>query len=270
LSCSAHVPYDHGNYYAALKKIRTEAYIVICGTKVSVVLKRKESSTLVEHAALTNVSFTIPKQRITLFIGKNGAGKTTLLRTIAGLIPHYIGTITHQNIDIRTMAPEERAHRIGFVFQQFNLFPHMTAFENCLHPLIHIHKDNYAAAEQTIIDIFTMLDIVALKNAFPARLSGGQQQRVAIARAMVLNPHVLMLDEPTSALDPDATELLTQLLITLKKRGTTIALATHDMNLIRNLTDKIYLMHDGTIVGEFDTTTDAAPPQGIQLFLHGI
>lgn len=201
---------------------------------------------------LNNVSFEIPQGRITFFLGKSGAGKTSLMKCIAQLQPNYTGNIAYNGIDIKSFSPRERAKHIGFVFQQFNLFPHMTVLENCINPLIHVIGLSRALAEKRASEALEQVEMSSFAQQYPSKLSGGQQQRAAIARALGLNPQFLLFDEPTSALDPENSRSLQQVIIALLRQGITIAIASHDTLFVQGLIDKVYFLEDGAIVERYD------------------
>ncbi len=168
--------------------------------------------TIGKKTVLNTISCTLLPGRITLFLGKSGAGKTTLLKSIGGLIPPSLGTITlNNNQDSTKLTASQRAENFCYVFQEFNLFPHLTALENCMDPLlISGIKPSDALTQATAI--ITLLDLREQLNSYPSQLSGGQQQRIALARALCLHPKVILCDEPTAALDPTNTDLLVALL----------------------------------------------------------
>jgi ABC-type polar amino acid transport system ATPase subunit len=206
---------------------------------------------------LNNVSFDVPKGRITTFIGQSGAGKTSILKCIANLTKHYTGDVTCDGVSIKTLNNALQAKQIGLVFQSFNLFPNMTVLENCMHPLSAITKISQQKARLIALEKLEMVDLNAHQNKYPSQLSGGQQQRTAIARALCLQPQLLMFDEPTSALDPHNTQLLLQILKNLKSKGFTIALSSHDMTLINQLMDQVYLLEHGSVIESYDANVDA-------------
>lgn len=202
--------------------------------------------------ALDKVSFNIEKGRITQFLGKSGSGKTTLLKCIANLNSQFSGVLTYLNRPIKEMSPKERASHIGFVAQSFDLFPHMTAINNCIHPVVHVLGKSLSEARAIAEAQFAHLGMNEYAERFPEELSGGQKQRVSIARALCMNSRLLLLDEPTSALDPESSKKLVEILRLLNQEGVTIALSTHDMSLAKNLADVIYFMENGRIVEHFD------------------
>jgi ABC-type polar amino acid transport system ATPase subunit len=237
---------------------------MIVGKNISCHYKHKKVSKLI----LKNVSFELKQGRITTFMGQSGAGKTTLLRCMANLHTYDEGVITCEGRDLKTLSSIERASTIGFVLQQFHLFPHLSVMQNCTYALIEALKLGKEEAESRALEILHLLGMQSFIDAFPAQLSGGQQQRVAIARALVMRPQVLLLDEPTSALDPESKKSLESLLLDLNARGITIALSSHDMPFIRKIMDDVYFMENGEIVEELDQKTeDLASKEKIKQFL---
>ncbi len=172
----------------------------------------------VSQPALFNVSFTIPRGRITAFIGKSGSGKTSLFKCITHLNIPYTGTITYKDSDLSQLSPKQRASIVGFVSQQFDLFPHLSVLQNCIQPLQVVRGISKKEATDIAFKVLSQLDIDALKDTYPAQLSGGQQQRVAIARVLCFDPDVLLFDEPTSALDPQNTSTIAQIMKDLALR----------------------------------------------------
>lgn len=237
---------------------------MICGKKISWKYKSKKESPLI----LKEVSFELRKGRIITFMGQSGAGKTTLLKCIANLHAHYEGVITYDGKDLRNFNSVERASTIGFVLQQFHLFPHLSVLRNCTYALVNAFGIAEAEAEERAVEILNILSMKPFIWSFPSQLSGGQQQRVAIARALVLQPKILLLDEPTSALDPESKKNLESLLLDLNSRGVTIALSSHDMPFIRKIMDYVYFMENGELVEEWDReTSDLETKEKIKQFL---
>lgn len=195
-----------------------------------------------DQILLNNVSCSLIPGRITLFIGKSGAGKTTLLKSLVGLVPLSQGTIT----------TDGKQQEIGYVFQDFNLFPHLCVLQNCIDPLV-VHGMPYDKAEQRAREVLRQLEMEDYSAAYPAELSGGQQQRVAIARAVCLNPRILLLDEPTASLDPINTDILVNILKKLASQGLTIALSSQDMHFVKKIFDRVYYVKAGQIVELCDT-----------------
>lgn len=196
--------------------------------------------------ALQNASCTLTPGRITLFLGKSGAGKTTLLRCIAGL-QAYQGTIQLDGLDLASQNSAQRSALVGFVFQNFNLFPQLTVLENCIQPLMVVRGVARESAREQAREMLDRLGIAAYQHAYPAQLSGGQQQRVAVARALVLRPKVLLLDEPTSALDPENSAILADILKQLCTQGIAVALSSQDMSFVSMIKDRTYIVTDSAV-----------------------
>lgn len=238
---------------------------MIKGTNIS--LKYKRGNTI--QSILEQASFEISRERLTVFLGESGAGKTSLLKCVANLYTQYEGEILMGNEEIKSLEPHKRAASIGFVHQQFHLFPHMTIMENCTHPLQKILSFSKEEASLRSEEILFSLGISELQHSFPGKLSGGQQQRAAIARALVMNPKVLLFDEPTSALDPNSKKSFETLLYALMEKGMTIALSSHDMLFIRNVLDRAYFLEKGQIVETFDQNKeDLSMTPKIQEFIY--
>lgn len=200
---------------------------------------------------LNNISVSLPQGKITTFIGKSGAGKTSLLKCMANLHHGYQGDILYQGRLIKTLTQSQRVQAVGFVFQQFNLFAHLTVLQNCVQPQVMALGASCEQAKKNANAQLDALGVAAYKNSYPSQLSGGQQQRVAIARALLLKPQVLLFDEPSSALDPQATKSLAQLLKDLSKTGITIGLCSHDVAFIKEFFDCVYLIEAGSVVDEY-------------------
>ncbi|WP_080140756.1 amino acid ABC transporter ATP-binding protein [Chlamydia suis] len=193
---------------------------------------------------LSNVSFSLIPGRITLFIGRSGSGKTTILRSLVGL-----AKVSSGSISVAGDPP-------GFVFQQPELFPHMTVLDNCAHPQIVVKKREQSEARKRAVDLLSMLEVSECASSYPHQLSGGQRQRVAIARALALDTRTILFDEPTSALDPFSASKFLQLVLSLKKQGMTIAISTHDMLFINQCMDRVYLVDKGRIIGSYDSQNE--------------
>ncbi len=198
----------------------------------------------------------MPSGRITMLIGPSGAGKTSLLRCLVGLEQNYQGLILLNEKDFRIFNRDERAATLGIVSQEANLFPHLSVLENCVQPLMVVKKVTREDATRQVKDLLAYFAMEAFVSSFPSQLSGGQQQRIALARALVMQPRVLVLDEPTSALDPVNSTKLAQKLNILKAQGTIIIISSQDMEFVRMLLDRVYLIEGGTIADEFDQLSD--------------
>lgn len=206
-----------------------------------------------QNVLLKNISLEIPAGRITCLLGASGAGKTTLLRTIAQLSGNYEGSIIIDGNEDSSLTPQQLSSRIGFVFQQFNLFGFLTVLENCMIALRLVKGFSEQKAQVIAMSMLEKLGISALAGRLPSQISGGQQQRVAIARALALNPKSLLLDEPTSSLDPANAAILAGLLKGLAKQGIAIAVASQDSVFIRMVLDRAYLLSMGQLVESCDS-----------------
>lgn len=202
--------------------------------------------------ALKNISCEIPIGRITIFIGKSGAGKTSLLSCIAQLQQNYAGEIYLQEQNLKKLSSVERAQLLGFVFQQFNLFPHLTILDNCAQPLIVVKGLSKKAAQQKVKELLTQFGMSEYANYYPRQLSGGQKQRIAIIRALCLDPQIIIFDEPTSALDPENRKNLQIVLRQLCAINKTVIISSQDMDFVKGTMDNIYLMEEGKIINHFD------------------
>ncbi len=196
---------------------------------------------------LQNVSCSLTAGRITSFIGKSGAGKTTLLKTLAGLTMPTSGEIVVNDKKLSTLAARQRSEEVGYVFQDFNLFPQLTVLENCIDPLL-VHGQAYEQARERALSCLQDFDMINFANRYPTQLSGGQQQRVAIARALCLQPRVMLFDEPTASLDPANTTILVTLLKKLAANGLTIGFSSQDMSFVRGMVDRVYYLEAGMII----------------------
>jgi len=209
-----------------------------------------------QKSILKNINIELLPGRITSFIGVSGAGKTTLLKTIAHLNSAYSGTITINGTSTKNLFSEQFAQKIGYVFQQGNLFPHLTVLQNCMVAQNYIQKKVASDAKSKTIQLLDRFGIGKLADSFPAQLSGGQQQRVAIVRALCLEPTCLLLDEPTSALDNENTKIVAEMLKELTRSNITIAISSQDMSFLEIIRDRGYIMSDGIITEKWDSAFD--------------
>ncbi|WMD21784.1 amino acid ABC transporter ATP-binding protein [Achromobacter seleniivolatilans] len=206
------------------------------------------------HHVLKDVDLSVARGEVLVVCGPSGSGKSTMIRTINRLEPIEKGRILIDGADIYAKGANLNALRqkIGFVFQQFNLFPHMSVLENVIFAPVNIRKQ---PRKQSIDLARTLLERVGLEHkidAYPGSLSGGQQQRVAIARALALQPPVMLFDEPTSALDPEMVGEVLQVMKGLAKDGMTMVCVTHEMGFARDVCDRVVFMDGGEIL-EMDT-----------------
>ncbi|GAP22845.1 amino acid ABC transporter ATP-binding protein [Leptolinea tardivitalis] len=205
--------------------------------------------------ALHNVSLDVQKGEVVMIIGPSGSGKSTLLRCINRLEKYDEGLIIVDGIPLNT-AENINAVRteVGMVFQQFNLFPHLSVIDNIVLAQRVVRKRNRAEAEKVAIDLLEKVGIPDKAHARPGQLSGGQQQRVAIARALAMNPKIMLFDEPTSALDPEMIQEVLDVMLNLAKEGMTMVVVSHEMGFARAAAHRAILMDGGQIIEE-------APPE---------
>ena len=182
-----------------------------------------------------------------MLVGPSGGGKSTLLRILAGLDVPIAGTVAFDGEPLPRDEAGLRGYRrtVGTVFQAYNLFPHLTAMQNLLLPLVQVHGLTEAAARDRVREPLERFGLAAHAHKRPAELSGGQKQRVAILRALVVQPRRLFLDEPTSALDPEMTGEVLDMIGELKQAGTQFVLVTHEMGFARRVADEIAFIADG-------------------------
>jgi ABC-type polar amino acid transport system ATPase subunit len=200
--------------------------------------------------AVNNVSFAVPHGRVLVIIGPSGSGKSTVLRCINHLETPSSGEVwvdgiklTHSHKSINAIRAE-----VGMVFQQFNLFPHLTALDNIVLAQRVVRKRKMDEARRIALEQLERVGIPEKANQYPGQLSGGQQQRVAIARALAMNPKIMLFDEPTSALDPEMIKEVLDVMLDLAKEGMTMVVVSHEMGFARNAADEVIFMDAGAIV----------------------
>ncbi len=205
--------------------------------------------------ALHDISMSVRQGEKIVLCGPSGSGKSTLIRCINYLEPHQKGEIRVDGILLGHQAKAIDAIRreVGMVFQQFNLFPHLTVLENCMLAPMRALGLSKAAAEDRARGLLERVKIAEQAAKYPAQLSGGQQQRVAIARALCMQPKVMLFDEPTSALDPEMVKEVLDTMIGLAEDGMTMICVTHEMGFARQVADRVIFMAEGAIV-------EQAPP----------
>ncbi len=203
-----------------------------------------------EYHALRDFSLTVQRKEVVVIIGPSGSGKSTFIRTINRLEEHQSGDIIVDGIPLTEDVGNIEAIRMetGMVFQQFNLFPHLTVLQNITLAPIHVRKKNKKEAEAIALQLLERVGIPEQANKYPAQLSGGQQQRVAIARALAMQPKIMLFDEPTSALDPDMIKEVLEVMQDLAKSGMTMLVVTHEMGFAREVAQRIVFMDAGEIV----------------------
>ncbi len=211
-----------------------------------------------------DLSFSIEFDHVLALIGPSGSGKTTLLRLLAGLEHPEHGEIFINEEMIQFHSSKWLQHyqqKLGFVFQQQNLFPHSTALENIMLPLTLVHGEELATAQKKALTMMDRLKILHHASKKPHQLSGGEAQRVAIARALVTEPRFLLLDEPTSSLDIEMKAEVLDLISVLKKMETPMILVTHEMNFARKCAEQILFLEQGNILEQRDATSFFEHPQ---------
>lgn len=203
-----------------------------------------------DFKALTDVSLTINQGERVVVCGPSGSGKSTLIRCFNGLETHDVGRLTVDGVQLHKDAPEIRQLRqdVGMVFQQFNLFPHLTVLENLMIGPLKVRKLSRTQAEATARKYLDRVRIPEQADKRPMQLSGGQQQRVAIARALCMEPRVMLFDEPTSALDPEMIGEVLDVMVELAETGMTMVVVTHEMGFARKVADTMVFMEAGRIV----------------------
>ncbi len=203
-----------------------------------------------KYHALVDVTETITRGEVVVICGPSGSGKSTLIRTINRLEEIDSGQIRVEDQDIHGPGIDLDRFRsgIGFVFQQFNLFPHLTVLDNCTLAPIHLRRVPPAEARDRALTVLDRVGVADKAQAFPAQLSGGQQQRVAIARALVMQPPLMLFDEPTSSLDPEMVGEVLLVIRDLAHQGMTLVCVTHEMGFAREVADRVLFMDRGTIL----------------------
>jgi polar amino acid transport system ATP-binding protein len=202
------------------------------------------------YQALADITETIPKGEVVVVCGPSGSGKSTLIRTLNRLEPIQSGRITIDGQDIHAPGLDVNRFRshIGFVFQQFNLFPHLTALENCALAPSRLRGLSKDAASERAMALLERVGMADKAGAYPAALSGGQQQRVAIARALAMQPPLMLFDEPTSALDPEMVGEVLLVMRDLARDGMTMVCVTHEMGFAREVADRVLFMDRGQVL----------------------
>ncbi len=200
--------------------------------------------------ALKGVSLQISKQEVVVIMGPSGSGKSTFIRTFNALEPYQKGSIIIDGIKLSHDLKNIEAIRreVGMVFQQFNLFPHLTVLQNITLAPIWVRKKSKLQAEKLALQLLEKVGILEQAHKFPGQLSGGQQQRVAIARALAMQPKIMLFDEPTSALDPEMVREVLDTMRNLADSGMTMVCVTHEVGFAREVADRVVFMDEGMIV----------------------
>ena len=205
-----------------------------------------------DFQVLKDINLEVEKNKKIVVCGPSGSGKSTLIRCINRLEEHQEGTIIVDGTELseNTKDIEKIRAEVGMVFQQFNLFPHLSILDNCSLAPIWVKKMPKAEAEELAMKQLEIVKIPEQANKFPGQLSGGQQQRVAIARSLAMNPNIMLFDEPTSALDPEMIKEVLDVMVDLAEGGMTMIVVTHEMGFAKTVANRMVFMDEGSIVEE--------------------
>lgn len=227
-----------------------------------------------DYHALKGVGMEVKRGEVIVIFGPSGSGKSTFIRTINRLEDHQRGQIVVDGIELSHDIRNIEAIRMetGMVFQQFNLFPHLTVMQNIVLSPIQVRKWPKAKAEEVAMQLLARVGIPEQAHKYPGQLSGGQQQRVAIARALAMQPKIMLFDEPTSALDPEMIKEVLDVMVELAKTGMTMLVVTHEMGFARAVADRMFFFDEGQIVesGTPEEIFKAPKEERTKLFLSQI
>jgi len=226
--------------------------------------------------ALKGIDMKVTRGEIIVVLGPSGSGKSTFIRTLNRLQPHSAGTIQVDGvtIDDDTTVSDLKKIRseVGFVFQQFNLFPHLTIMENITLAPMKVKGISKKEAETKALELLARVGIPEQAYKYPSGLSGGQQQRVAIARALAMDPKIMLFDEPTSALDPEMIKEVLDVMVDLAREDVTMIVVTHEMGFAKEVADRVILFDEGLLIEENtpDVFFDKPEHERTKLFLEQI
>ena len=227
-----------------------------------------------DFQVLKDINLTVSQKQKIVVCGPSGSGKSTLIRCINRLEEHQKGKIVVDGIELseNTKNIEQVRAEVGMVFQQFNLFPHLSIVDNCALAPIWVKKTPKKQAEEDALKQLEKVQILDQAKKFPGQLSGGQQQRAAIARALCMEPKIMLFDEPTSALDPEMIKEVLDAMVNLAKGGMTMIVVTHEMGFAKEVADEVIFMDEGIIVERAPTKEFFANPKNdrTKLFLSQI
>jgi len=227
-----------------------------------------------DFQVLKDINLEVSSKQKIVVCGPSGSGKSTLIRCINRLEEHQKGTIVVDGTELseNTKNIEKIRAEVGMVFQQFNLFPHLSILDNCTLAPIWVKKMSKKQAEELAMQQLKQVQIVDQAKKFPGQLSGGQQQRSAIARALCMQPKIMLFDEPTSALDPEMIKEVLDAMVNLAKGGMTMIVVTHEMGFAKEVADEVIFMDEGMIVEKQATKNFFANPKSdrTKLFLSQI
>ena len=226
--------------------------------------------------ALKGIDMKVKRGEIIVVLGPSGSGKSTFIRTLNRLQPHSAGTVCIDGINIdedTTIADLKKVRaEVGFVFQQFNLFPHLTIMENITLAPMKVKGIKKKEAEENAIELLERVGIPEQAYKYPSGLSGGQQQRVAIARALAMDPKIMLFDEPTSALVPEMIKEVLDVMVDLAREDVTMIVVTHEMGFAKEVADRVILFDEGLLIEENtpDVFFDNPEHERTKLFLEQI
>ena len=226
--------------------------------------------------ALKGIDMKVTRGEIIVVLGPSGSGKSTFIRTLNRLQPHSAGTVSIDGINIdedTTVADLKKVRaEVGFVFQQFNLFPHLTIMENITLAPMKVKGMSKRESETKALELLERVGIPEQAYKYPSELSGGQQQRVAIARALAMDPKIMLFDEPTSALDPEMIKEVLDVMIDLAREDVTMIVVTHEMGFAKEVADRVILFDEGLLIEENtpDIFFDNPEHERTKLFLQQI
>ena len=227
-----------------------------------------------DFQVLKDINLDVSAKQKIVVCGPSGSGKSTLIRCINRLEEHQKGTIIVDGTELseNTKNIEQVRAEVGMVFQQFNLFPHLSILDNCTLAPIWVKKMPKKEAQELAMKQLEQVQIADQANKFPGQLSGGQQQRSAIARALCMQPKIMLFDEPTSALDPEMIKEVLDAMVNLAKGGMTMIVVTHEMGFAKEVADEVIFMDEGMIVEQAETKEFFANPKNdrTKLFLSQI
>ena len=227
-----------------------------------------------DFQVLKDINLEVEKNKKIVVCGPSGSGKSPLIRCINRLEEHQKGSIVVDGTELseNTKNIEQIRAEVGMVFQQFNLFPHLSILDNCTLAPIWVKKMPKKEAEELALKHLERVQILDQAQKYPGQLSGGQQQRAAIARALCMEPKIMLFDEPTSALDPEMIKEVLDVMVNLAKQGMTMIVVTHEMGFAKEVADQMIFMDEGMIVEKADTKEFFANPKSdrTKLFLSQI
>ena len=227
-----------------------------------------------DFQVLKNINLEVEKNKKIVVCGPSGSGKSTLIRCINRLEEHQEGNIIVDGTELNenTKNIEQIRAEVGMVFQQFNLFPHLSILDNCTLAPIWVKKTPKKEAEELAMKQLEKVQISDQAQKFPGQLSGGQQQRCALARALCMEPKIMLFDEPTSALDPEMIKEVLDAMVNLAKAGMTMIVVTHEMGFAKEVADEVIFMDEGMIIEKANTNEFFANPKNdrTKLFLSQI